>query len=117
MVNVGLIFKIMEINQVELKEKIESGEKIIVDFWASFCSPCRVMKPTFEKVAQDLINENSDVKLYTLNVDDNREIAVECGVRSVPTIKVFNQGKVIDTKVGLQSESQLKSMVESLKNE
>lgn len=107
----------MEINQAELKEKIESGEKIILDVFAKWCGPCMAMKPTFEKVAQDLINENSDVKLYTLNVDDNREIAVEYGVRSVPTIKVFNQGKVIDTKVGLQSESQLKSMVESLKNE
>lgn len=116
MVNVGLIFKKMEINQTELKEKIESGEKIIVDFWASFCSPCRVMKPTFEKLAQDLINENSDVKLYTLNVDENREIAVQYGVRSVPTIKVFNQGNVIDTKVGLQSEVQLKTMIDALAN-
>jgi thioredoxin 1 len=107
----------MEINQEELRKKIESGEKIILDVFALWCGPCMVMKPTFEKVAQELINENSDVKLYTLNVDDNREIAVEYGVRSVPTIKIFNQGKVIDTKVGVQSETQLKSMVKLLTNE
>jgi thioredoxin 1 len=106
----------MEITSEELKQKIESGEKIILDVFAPWCGPCMAMKPTFEKLAQDLINENSDVKLYTLNVDENREIAVQYGVRSVPTIKVFNQGNVIDTKVGLQSEVQLKTMIDALAN-
>jgi len=104
----------MEIKQEDLKEKIESGEKIILDVFAEWCRPCMTMKPTFEKLAQELINENSDVKLYTLNVEENRDIAVQYGVRSVPTIKVFNQGNVIDTKVGIQSEDQLKSLINTL---
>jgi thioredoxin 1 len=104
----------MEIKQEDLKEKIESGEKIILDFFAEWCRPCMTMKPTFEKLSQELIDENSDVKLYTLNVEENRDIAVQYGVRSVPTIKVFNQGNVIDTKVGIQSEDQLKSLINTL---
>jgi thioredoxin len=106
----------MEITTEELKLKIESGEKIILDVYAKWCSPCMAMKPTFEKLSQELIDKNSDVKLYTLNVDENRDIAIQYGIRSVPTIKIFNNGVVVDTKVGIQSENQLTLMVNSLLN-
>jgi thioredoxin 1 len=72
-----------------------------------------MLKPIFEKVA----NENTtDVQMYTLDVDLNREIAMSLGVRSVPTIKMFNAGEVIDTKVGMQSETQLNDMINTLIN-
>jgi thioredoxin 1 len=72
-----------------------------------------MLKPIFEKVA----NENTtDVQMYTLDVDLNREIAMSLGVRSVPTIKMFNAGEVIDTKVGMQSETQLNDMINILIN-
>ena len=80
---------------------------------ASWCVPCKMLKPIFEKVA----NENTtDVQMYTLDVDLNREIAMSLGVRSVPTIKMFNAGEVIDTKVGMQSETQLNDMINTLIN-
>jgi thioredoxin 1 len=106
----------MEITKELLNEKIQNGDKIIVDFFASWCSPCLAMKPTFEKLSEDIRNEGSNVEMYTMDVDKNRDIAVQYGVRSVPTIKVFDGGNVIDTKVGIQSEDQLKSMVSSLSN-
>ena len=103
----------MEISSVELQEKINKGEKIILKLGATWCGPCKMLKPIFEKVA----NENTtDVQMYTLDVDLNREIAMSLGVRSVPTIKLFNAGEVIDTKVGMQSETQLNDMINTLIN-
>ena len=103
----------MEISSVELQEKINKGEKIILKLGATWCGPCKMLKPIFEKVA----NENTtDVQMYTLDVDLNREIAMSLGVRSVPTIKMFNAGEVIDTKVGMQSETQLNDMINTLIN-
>lgn len=103
----------MEISSVELQEKINKGEKIILKLGATWCGPCKMLKPIFEKVA----NENTtDVQMYTLDVDLNREIAMSLGVRSVPTIKLFNAGEVIDTKVGVQSETQLNDMINTLIN-
>jgi thioredoxin 1 len=103
----------MEISSVDLQEKINSGEKIIVEFWAEWCGPCRMMKPIFEKVSS---NNDSDVQMFTMNVDLNGEIAMSLGIRSIPTTKVFNSGENIDTKVGVLQEEQIKGMVNELIN-
>jgi thioredoxin 1 len=103
----------MEINSVELQQKINQGEKLMVEFWAEWCGPCKMMKPIFEKVAS---SNQSDVKMYTLNIDNNNEIAVSLGVRSIPTIKMFNSGQVVQTKVGFINESQINLLVTELIN-
>jgi len=105
--------KAMEITANELKEKIENGEKLIVDFFAVWCSPCKMLKPIYEKVSSE---NTTDVQMYTMDVDDNRDLAVSLGVRSVPTIKVFDKGNVVSTKVGVLSENELKLIVEELAN-
>jgi thioredoxin 1 len=103
----------MEISSSELREKINKGEKVIVDFHATWCGPCKMMKPTFER----LTNENTtEVGMFTMDVDANRELAIELGIRSVPTIKVFNEGKIKETKVGVLSEGQIKELVTDLIN-
>ena len=103
----------MEISSSELREKINNGEKVIVDFHAQWCGPCKMMKPTFER----LTNENTtEVGMFTMDVDLNSELAVELGIRSVPTIKVFNEGKTKETKVGVLSEGQIKELVTELIN-
>ena len=103
----------MEITSVELQEKINKGEKLIIEFWAEWCGPCRMMKPIFERIS----NENtSDVQMYTMNVDMNREVGASLGIRSIPTIKVINGGEVTETKVGLLNEGQLKDMLTELIN-
>jgi thioredoxin 1 len=106
----------MEITQEKLQEKINNGDKLIVDFYTDWCNPCRTMKPIFEKVSEQFKNENSEVQLYTMNVEKNRDIAVKYGVRAVPTIKSFNNGNVIDSKSGLQMEGQIKDLVTNLLN-
>ena len=103
----------MEITGLELEQKIKNGEKLIVELWATWCGPCKMMKPTFER----LTNENTtNVGMFTMDVDQNRELAIELGIRSVPTIKVFNGGGVVGTKVGVLNEGQIKELVTELIN-
>jgi thioredoxin 1 len=103
----------MEINTKELKEKITNGEKVMVEFWAQWCGPCRMMKPVFEAVA----NQNdSNVQMYTMDVDSNRELAGELGIRSIPTVKVFSNGQLVETKVGMLQEGHIKGMLNNLIN-
>lgn len=103
----------MEITSVKLQEKINKGEKIILKLGASWCGPCRIMNPIFERVAKE---NTSEVQMYSLDVDLNKEIAMSLGVRSVPTIKTFNMGEIVDTKVGLLNEEQIKNLVKELIN-
>jgi thioredoxin 1 len=103
----------MEITSVELQEKINSGKKVIVEFWAEWCGPCKMMKPIFERVASE---NTTDVEMYTMNVDLNKEVGMSLGIRSIPTIKVFDNGEMIDTKVGVMNEAQINGMVKDLIN-
>ena len=103
----------MEITSVELQEKINSGKKVIVEFWAEWCGPCKMMKPVFERVSN---NNTSNVGMYTMNVDLNKEASVALGIRSIPTTKVFNAGQLIETKVGMLSEGQINGLVTELIN-
>jgi thioredoxin 1 len=105
--------KAMEITAKELNEKIENGEKLIVDFAASWCGPCKMLKPIYEKVSS---KNTTEVQMYTMDVDANRDLAVSLGVIRVPTIKVFNKGEVVDTKVGILHEHELTLIVEELAN-
>jgi thioredoxin 1 len=106
----------MEITQEELRKKIKNGDKLIVDFWAKFCGPCKIMKPMFDKVSEELRTESSQVQLYTLDVEQNRDLAVELGVRAVPTLKSFSGGKEVYSKLGMQTEGQIKELVTNLIN-
>ena len=103
----------MEITSVELQEKINSGKKVIVEFWAEWCGPCKMMKPIFERVASQ---NTSDVEMYTMNVDFNKEVGASLGIRSIPTIKVFQNGDIIDTKVGMMNEGQINGILTELIN-
>lgn len=103
----------MEISGKELQEKINNGEKIIVDFFANWCNPCSMMKPVFERVA---LNNDTEVQMYTMNIDEgnNKDTAIQYGIRSIPTIKSFSNGNVTDTVVGVINEERIKSLVNNL---
>jgi thioredoxin 2 len=106
----------MEITQDLLQEKINNGEKLIVDFWAPWCGPCRMMKPVFERVAGEVNASESGVKMYTLNVEENRDLAASLGIRAIPTVKGFNGGSESFTKSGVLAEAQLKEFAQDLLN-
>jgi thioredoxin 1 len=101
----------MEITAKELEKKVNNGEKVIVEFHAAWCGPCRMMKPVFEKVASE---NTTEVQLYTMDIDSNREYAMSIGVRSIPTIKVFENKEVKETKVGVLQEGMIKGLVNDL---
>jgi thioredoxin len=104
----------MEITSAELKQKIKNGDKLMVDFWATWCGPCSVMKPMFESASQTLKEQNSDVQLYTFDIESDRDFVSELGIRSVPMIKVFSNGNEVFSEVGLKQKSAIIEMTKRL---
>ena len=76
---------------------LSQGKLMMVDFWASWCGPCRMLGPVIEQ----LDNQYPDVVVGKVNVDDEQELAMRCGVMSIPTVIFFKDGKEIDRKVGV----------------
>ena len=106
----------MEITSTELQEKIKNGEKLVVDFWAGWCGPCRTLKPIFERVSNEAVQNNSEVSYYTFDVESDKEYSVSLGIRSIPTIKSFSNGIEVTTQTGVLQESQLKNLENILVN-
>lgn len=97
---------VVEINQNEFEEKIKDG-KVVVDCYAPWCGPCRMLGPVIEEVASEV----SEYKFYKLNIDDAEDIAMKYGVMSIPTILVFENGELKNTSVGFKSKDEIKSML------
>ena len=91
---------------------LNSKGLVLVDFWAEWCGPCRQLGPNLEAIDEEMGN---DVKIYKMNVDDSPETASQFGIRSIPTMFLFKDGKQVDTKVGLNTQSTISSWIESYK--
>jgi thioredoxin 1 len=103
----------MEILSNELKSKIDNGDTVMVAFTATFCGPCRMYKPTFNK-----LSESSQIPMYIMSVDEhgNQDYAVQLGIRAVPTTKLFSNGVEMFSKPGMMSEIELKSVINNVIN-
>jgi len=83
---------------------LESSEPVVVDFWAEWCGPCKMIAPALEEIATELAGK---VKVAKLNVDENHETAIKYGVRSIPTLILFKDGAPAATQVGAAPKGRL----------
>jgi len=97
---------VTEITEKEFNEKISKG-KVLVDCYAPWCGPCRMLGPVVEAVA----SENKDYSFYKLNVDDSEEVAVKYGIMSIPCILIFENGELKNTSVGFKSKDELEELL------
>lgn len=80
-----------------------SDKPVVVDFWAEWCGPCKMIAPSLEEISSEMDN----VRIAKVNIDENPDIAAQYGVRSIPTLMLFKNGEHADTMVGAQSKSKL----------
>lgn len=102
----------MEVNDANFKEEVLGSDKlVVVDFWASWCMPCQMLKPVMEEIAEE-VKEKADVK--TLNIDDNPDIAKEYNIMSIPAVLFFKDGELVDTMVGMHPKESYIQLIEEL---
>ena len=85
-------------------EVLKSNLPVIVDFWAEWCGPCKMLTPILEELSNEMKNEINIVKV---NLDENQDLAMKYSIRSIPTLLLFKEGNLIDTKVGLLPKNEI----------
>lgn len=88
-------------------EVINSDKPVLLDFWASWCAPCRMLSPVVDEIA----NERGDIKVGKVNVDEEPELAGKFGVMSIPTLVVMKNGKIVNQSVGVRPKAQILAML------
>jgi thioredoxin 1 len=85
-----------------------ASEPVVVDFWAEWCGPCKMIAPHLEEISKEL---GGQVKIVKLNIDENQHTAIKYGVRSIPTLIMFKNGEPVDMKVGASPKSDLQKWI------
>ena len=100
---------IVELNDAIFdSEVLKSESPVLVDFWAPWCGPCRILAPAVEEIANSY---NGRIKVGKLNVDDNQETTMQYSIRSIPTLILFKNGKALDQIIGAVPKSEIEKMV------
>ena len=98
---------VITITTENFDEVMNTDKKVLVDFWASWCMPCKMMSPVIDQVAE----ENDSFLVGKVNTDEQQELAVRFGVMSIPTLLVFEKGKVVNQSVGVISKEEVLALV------
>lgn len=98
-----------ELSTATFDKGINTKPVVIIDFWASWCGPCRAMAPTFEELSKEM----PEILFAKVNVDDNQEIAVKYGIMGIPCFLIFKNGKEADRIVGVTQKAVMKAKLEA----
>ena len=99
---------VININNNNFQDEVMHSEKLVLlDFWASWCGPCRMVSPIVDEIAA----ERSDIKVCKINVDEQPELAAQFGVMSIPTLLVMKNGKAVNQAVGARPKAQILAML------
>ncbi len=101
----------LEFTDENIKEIIKSGKPVVIDFWAEWCGPCRMVGPVVEELAKEY---DGKVVIGKMNVDENVDTPNEYGIRNIPTILFFKDGQLVDKQIGATQKSVLAAKVEAL---
>lgn len=99
-----------EVTDSNLSEFIKSNKTIVIDFWAPWCGPCKMLSPIIDKIAE----KNENVAIGKCNVDDNSVTASKFGITSIPTIIFINNEKVVEQLVGVQTEKRIQDCLNAI---
>ena len=89
------------------KEVMQAEGTVLIDFWAAWCGPCRMIAPAVEKIAEEL----PEVKVCKINIDDEQELAIRHGVMSIPTLMVVKNGEIVNTAIGLRPKEEIEALL------
>ena len=98
---------VLHVNANSFEEVVNSGKTVLLDFWAPWCGPCRMVGPILDEIAE----ENPDLVVAKVNVDEEAELAQAFRVMSIPMLVVMKDGKVVNQSVGLKPKAQILAMV------
>lgn len=102
--------KAVTLDKKKFSEVLNSGKTVLVDFWAEWCGPCKMIAPTVEELAVEFDNR---AVVGKVDVDSNPELSAQYGIRSIPALMIFKDGKLVDRMVGVQPKSVLKTKLEA----
>ena len=102
--------KVVTITDAEFESSVlQSDKPVILDFWAEWCQPCKMLSPTVEAIAGEY---EEKIKVGKLNVDDNPNTATKYGIRGIPTLLFFKGGEVVQQMVGVKSKAEIKKVID-----